>query len=99
MFTVHPDLLKEHSDFLGGTPDTTGSGVALPEINYNDFHVFVHWLYTKEIDHLELHDEEDADTGSDLELIRCYVLGETLKTLAFKNAVVDALVSVCLKEE
>jgi hypothetical protein len=92
-YPVHESLICASSNFFqtarkpewsAGNPGVVDLSDEMPDI----FEVYLHWLYFKTFPTIQDQDPEYMELG------QCYVLGEKLLDVKFKNAVIDAMSDV-----
>lgn len=96
-YPVHESLICESSDLFqtARKPEWSeaNSGVVdlsdeIPDI----FEVYLHWLYFKTLSTVQ--NQRPSSNTEYMELAQCYILGEKLLDVKFKNAVIDAMIDV-----
>lgn len=95
-YPIHQSLVCASSKFFRSAvkPEWTSSkadprAVDLSEEVPGTFEIYVHWLYFKTLPTVRM--EPKANIASEYkDLARCYVLGEKLIDIEFKNAVLDS---------
>ena len=101
-FDVYEDLLVRHSDFFSAALSKNWKEeertVSLPEDRAAYFEVFFHFVNTGSIFSVREGDECKDEGGKDCDkewarLIKCWILGQKLLSLTFKDAIVDAIVA------
>lgn len=106
-FDIHEDLIVEHSGFFkdainqgdwqSGERPTIELDIA--KTGLEAFEVFARFLYTGSIFTAKERDPDDAfedgESGDEeyVLIFRCWLVGETLVSTTFKDAVTDALIS------
>ena len=100
-YPVHESLICASSDFFQtarkpewseGNPGVVDLSDEKPDI----FEVYLHWLYFKTLSTVQ--DQPPTSNPEYLELAQCYVLGEKLLDVKFKNAVIDAMIDVLVNQ-
>ena len=97
IYTVHSALLRKRSKFFANAmkPEWSGSLPIRPPIDLTDedpaiFEIYLHWLYFSA---LPTKAEGQGNAELDVEfctLSKCYVLGEKLMAIGFKNTIIVA---------
>lgn len=96
-FTVHSSVIFKSSPFIktapkpewsasSSSPGTVDLSDECPEI----FGIYLNWLYFETLPTVVNQDRKDAPAEYET-LSKCYVMGEKLMDIGFKNAVIDAL--------
>jgi hypothetical protein len=96
-FPVHESVVCDSSAFFKSAmkPEWTSATsriVDLTDEDPNIFEIYLHWLYFKTLS--TIHNRPPIADIEYIELAQCYVLGEKLLDMKFKNAVIDALIEV-----
>ncbi|EMC94153.1 hypothetical protein BAUCODRAFT_112939 [Baudoinia panamericana UAMH 10762] len=107
-FTVPRSFLTKSSEFFvtclnGAWKEASSKEVKLPDIMPDIFEIYLQWLYTGELVYTDqdLNDMPGGDIILALAvyraLIRLAIAGDVLQDIPFRNAVVDATISVLPK--
>lgn len=89
---INLDLAKQHSEFfdteLKACSDTAKSTICLPKHSAHHFRLFVAFVYTGQIYTIQ----QDTSTRVEVNLFAdLWILGHSLKSSSFKDAVTDAI--------
>lgn len=105
---VHKKVICDASDFFraacnGGWKESTAGKVKLPEQQSDAFMIFLHWLYTGEV---ELWEGNEATTKGHndtrpafVRALESFILGDVMRSVRFCNAVNDAWEKICEEEK
>jgi len=101
-FPVHESVVCDSSAFFkfAMKPEWTSATSRIVDLTDEDpdvFEIYLHWLYFKTLSTIQGR-PPSADMEY-IELAQCYVLGEKLLDVKFKNAIMDALVEVLENEQ
>ncbi|OCL08415.1 hypothetical protein AOQ84DRAFT_40631 [Glonium stellatum] len=99
IFYVHEDLICSSSEFFrnainGGWRKSDDRVIQLANDPPDAFGLYIQWLYTKRIPSGDFENTKSLIEQEYAQLGVAYVLGEKLQDLAFKNAIIDALIEV-----
>lgn len=89
-FIVHKDLICHYSPFFSTAFNSTFTEgltktMTLPDVDLNNFGLFVHWLYTQKID------LNTQNSDAVLPLAQLWTLAERFQAIKLQNSIMDHL--------